>query len=87
MREVDEALARAYAAERAQSDLPQGVPPAPHLAGSRSQIRARSGIVAPEPDHRSSCNGLRLSSPSNAIGACGSNAWLNFCWLRGSIRV
>jgi protein-tyrosine kinase len=30
MREVDEALARAYA-QRAQSDLPQGVPPAPHL--------------------------------------------------------
>lgn len=30
MREVDDALARAYA-QRAQSDLPQGVPPAPHL--------------------------------------------------------
>ena len=30
MREVDEALAWAYA-DRGQSDLPQGVPPAPHL--------------------------------------------------------
>ena len=30
MREVDEALARAYA-ERSVADQPQGVPPAPHL--------------------------------------------------------
>ena len=56
MREVDEALARAYA-QRAQSDLPQGVPPAPHLP-------PRALHSAPEPARRngdlpSSCNGLR----------------------------
>jgi protein-tyrosine kinase len=52
MREVDEALARAYA-QRDQSDAPRGVPPAPHLparainsAGVRSSPPAESGAQA-----------------------------------------
>jgi protein-tyrosine kinase len=55
MREVDEALARAYA-QRAGSDLPQGVPPAPHL-------RARTLHSAPEPD-LSSDHSVELQWPA-----------------------
>ena len=43
MREVDEALARAYA-QRGQSDLPQGVPPAYHLPASALHLAS-----APQP--------------------------------------
>ena len=47
MREVDDALARAYA-QRGQSDLPQGVPPAPHLPPrvleSRTSSASRHGV-------------------------------------------
>ena len=38
MREVDEALARAYA-ERSVADQPQGVPPAPHLPARALQLQ------------------------------------------------
>jgi Mrp family chromosome partitioning ATPase len=44
MREVDEALAKAYAA-RDQVDLPKGVPPAPHWSG-RAQKPAPLPVVA-----------------------------------------
>ncbi len=49
MREVDEALARAYAAQRGQSDLPQGVPPAPHWPARalKSALDAESPRAAP----------------------------------------
>jgi protein-tyrosine kinase len=54
MREVDDALARAYA-QRAQGDLPQGVPPAPHL-------RARTLHSAPELETASE-NSVELQWP------------------------
>ena len=53
MREVDEALARAFA-ERGQIDLPQGVPPAPHLPARRSRPQPTGG---PKPIDRSNCSG------------------------------
>ena len=60
MREVDEALARAYA-QREQSDPPQGVPPAPHWPARARSSRAIGPIVIRRtPDHdRSNCNGRR----------------------------
>jgi protein-tyrosine kinase len=48
MREVDEALARAYA-QRDQGDPPQGVPPAPHWAGPLRPARDQKPTLAPPP--------------------------------------
>ena len=48
MREVDEALARAYA-QREQSDPPQGVPPAPHWPARALKPASAPTPIAREP--------------------------------------
>ncbi|MFI5455041.1 MAG: CpsD/CapB family tyrosine-protein kinase [Isosphaerales bacterium] len=51
MREVDEALARAYA-QRDQADPPQGVPPAPHWPALDRPTRAFKPAPVPPPGPR-----------------------------------
>ena len=59
MREVDEALARAYA-QHEQSNPPQGVPPAPHWPARALQTPLGSAVApADAPDRPPSCNGRR----------------------------
>ena len=61
MREVDEALARAYA-QHEQSNPPQSVPPAPHWPARASKAPSDHAIAArPRRNQRSSCNGPRSS--------------------------
>jgi Mrp family chromosome partitioning ATPase len=45
MREVDQALARAFS-QRDQGDLPQGVPPAPHWISPRREARTAAGVLS-----------------------------------------
>ena len=76
MREVDEALARAYA-QHEQSDPPQGVPPAPHWPARALTEPTSTRPIAPgrRRDRRSSCSGLRSCSPSSESGANGLKRW------------
>ena len=84
MREVDEALARAYA-QRDQGDPPQGVPPAPHWPARRPPDRSptRSAAEPLEPVGRVAMAGARADSRAR-VGRHGSNGWLSSCSRRGS---
>ncbi len=69
MREVDEALARAYA-QREPGDPPQGVPPAPHWPARAAQTGGRSAPFtrpAPGPIGRAAVAGNR-AHPGARVG-------------------
>ncbi len=83
MREVDEALARAYA-ERSVADQPQGVPPAPIC---RLAYSSQYAMNNPKQRSRSSCSGLHSSWRLNGIGVHGSSEWRNFFSLRENSKA
>ena len=68
MREVDEALARAYA-QREQSDPPRGAA-GPPLAGARTPKPSIGSVVSAAPAiHRSNCSGpLNRAHPRARVG-------------------
>ena len=81
MREVDEALARAYAQRvRAIRRRECRRPPTGRLALSNPLRRTSPGL---DWIIRSSCNGPRSCSLSSETGASGSSGWLSCSWLRG----